>query len=82
MSVKPLSYNGFSLDFLVAGSNIEKEGKRPGDNVWHVILTSVAFEDKQGDPFPLACTGTCISRLIVTMSRVTFFIPCARSIFV
>ena len=31
MSVKPLSYRGFSLDFLVAGSNREKEGKRPGD---------------------------------------------------
>ena len=31
MSIKPLSYHGFSLDFLVAGSNREKEGKRPGD---------------------------------------------------
>ena len=33
MSIKPLSYHGFSLDFLVAGSNREKEGKRPGDNM-------------------------------------------------
>ena len=31
MSIKPLSYQGFSLDFLVAGSNREKEGKGPGD---------------------------------------------------
>ena len=37
MSIKPLSYHGFSLDFLVAGSNREKEGKRPGDNMACVV---------------------------------------------
>ncbi len=45
MSIKPLSYHGFSLDFLVAGSNREKEGKRPGDNM-ACLLTAVIGELK------------------------------------
>jgi len=39
MSIKPLSYQGFSLDFLVAGSNREKEGKGPGDiTAWPLTI--------------------------------------------
>ena len=43
MSIKPLSYQGFSLDFLVAGSNREKEGKGPGDITACVSTTWLVY---------------------------------------
>ena len=45
MSIKPLSYHGFSLDFLVAGSNREKEGKRPGDITAWVLPADVSRQN-------------------------------------
>ena len=57
MSIKPLIYHGFSLDFLVAGSNREKEGKRPGDITacWTPFMLVMSFVILVR---PDTCTGT------------------------
>ena len=56
MSIKPLSYHGFSLAFLVAGSNREKEGKRPGDITacWYLSVHD-CWRQRQFDIVKMKC---------------------------
>jgi len=60
MSIKPLSYHGFSLDFLIAGSNREKEGKRPGDTTACMCVCSGVMSVNQVSVCVCVCVSVCV----------------------
>ena len=75
MSIKPLSYHGFSLDFLVAGSNREKEGKRPGDNMAWQLNVSVPERPRLNyRTWRQLTLSDSVSDSVTTLTD----IPCAR----